>query len=134
MIKYKVGDVIGNMEIIEDVGYAANRHHYYKCRCRKCGRVEVVQKARLMKDTPGCKYCTKSITDHKNKEVGGYKVISETNKRSPSRNVIWVCQCLNCGAKIEVPANKISSNHMPKCSCNNWTMPNKKFLSQMTAY
>ncbi len=130
--KYEVGDVIGDLKIIYDFGNAENGHHYYKCKCLKCGRTEIVQTFRLNKEHPACRFCMNYVNDYRDKIVDGYKIIDETDKRSSSRNLIWNCRCMSCGKVIEVTSNRICRGDMPKCSCDRYRKaPSRSFIAQL---
>lgn len=64
-LKYKVGDIINNKQIIALNGYeqhnkiSRNHNHYYRCKCLLCGR-EYDAAGQTLDKSPGCG-CLKSV-------------------------------------------------------------------------
>lgn len=58
------------------------------------------------------------------KRFGKLTVIQETNERSNSGNIIWLCQC-DCGNMIEVPTNSLTTGNTSSCGCINYSIGEK---------
>ena len=130
--RIRVGDVINNFAVIEDLGInqPISNEHYYMCRCLDCGREMRMNRRSLRKPNVQCKLCQMEKR-HKGKVVDGYVIEEMTNKRNNSRNIIWICRCQRCGRKKEFPTNYITSGQMPKCDCHYFKGPIKSFFDQL---
>lgn len=62
-VRYKIGDIIGNKEIIRQLPSRGN-NHYYLIRCQKCNKLSPMHQESLTKDNKGvsigCRHCTRS--------------------------------------------------------------------------
>lgn len=47
---------------------------------------------------------------------GRLTALRKTDKRSPSRSIVWECKC-TCGNIVEVPASSLRSGHTKSCGC-----------------
>ena len=54
-----------------------------------------------------------NITNH---VFGKLTVLRETDKRTKSRKIIWLCQC-KCGSIVFVSGNNLRSGHTKSCGC-----------------
>lgn len=43
-------------------------------------------------------------------------VLGDTGKRSPHRDILWLCEC-SCGKKVYVVGSKLKSGHTRSCGC-----------------
>lgn len=70
-LKYKIGDIINNKQIIALNGYdnhnPINHNHYYRCKCLLCGR-EYDALSQTLEKSFGCG-CQKSIGEHNIKQI-----------------------------------------------------------------
>lgn len=91
------GKVIGDMEILEYVGYRHN-HSYYKVRCKACELVREVSISNLLKQGSRHCYrtCGKQYLEHEylNRCFGDYEVVDILPHN------ILVSRCKVCGKKI----------------------------------
>ena len=126
----KIGDTIGNLTIIEDLGITRCREHYYNCQCKECGRIYKISRRNLLLPNTECIHC-KQEREFKGQIVDGYKILEMTDKRTKSRNIIWICECTKCGRKHEISSYYIRDGKMPKCKCYLFTIPQKSFIDSI---
>lgn len=154
-MKIRVGDTIGKVKIVEDMGLTNSRHHKYLCECVDCG-AQFIRDVKTIKAARAdiCYDCaSKRETEHQSsvykdktgKIIGGYRILHPTGRRSSSRNLIWNCQCLDCGQIREVASNRLTEKYMPICPCKRRkTVPEElpltpdtmleQFKAELTAY
>ena len=129
--KIREGDRIGYLTVLEDLGTTASNHHYYKCRCEKCGTINVIRREKLLKSkNPACRACS-SGNDYTGKVINNFRFICETGKKTPSRNKIWKCECIKCGRTTEIASNRASEKNMPKCICEKYRGVSKSYIEQI---
>ena len=118
----------------EDLPRNAEKNHarYWLCQC-ECGRIKSVRGDHLRQGrvlSCGCyrntvamrkagltKQNKKAFKDLAGLQVNSLVAVSPTDKRSKNRSVIWVCECLGCGASVEVSSNDLLFNRRVSCGC-----------------
>ena len=127
-----IGKQYGKLEVLKDLGNTPSRHRKYECICHECGRIVPVTKERLCKDNPVCYSCEKS-KNLKGRRMNEFKVVQKLYKLDKDNRRLWLCECVNCGSKIELNSKMILRGKMRRhCHCetirNNL---NKDFVKQM---
>ena len=124
--KYKPGDRIGELTLIEKVIYkipSGKTKSKWKCKC-SCGKETYVFAANLNK-TKSCGHLTKEgvskarFCDLTGKTFGRLFVLRRVNDRiniSGRRIVRYLCKC-SCGNEVTVDANELRKGTTQSCGC-----------------
>lgn len=118
----EIGDVFGNLTVIEDAGYriqpSGQKKRIFKCKC-KCGNISIISRDHLITGhSKSCGHCNEIKIGNK---YGKLTVLSKSNNYyieplTGKRNLIWVCQC-ECGNIIEVVGKYLTSGNTKSCGC-----------------
>jgi hypothetical protein len=123
LLPYKVGQVIGNLTILELApGYYKTRegsHRGWRCQC-KCGKIIVVTSSNL-KSQKSCLDCSrkeggkKQILPLTGRKFGRLLVIGPTEVRYHGY-VVWKCRC-DCGEVKYLPTHSLVTGNTKSCGC-----------------
>lgn len=108
------GTRIGDLEVIQVLGYDKNKHLHYDVVCHHCGRRFTIEKHSLLRQKSGCPICNKRH-NLAGTVKNGYHVLFELNETDSSNNCYWVCACVKCGKLYKVSTSKL--NFPCECSC-----------------
>lgn len=120
-----IGDIFGDMEVIEYVGKYKNvGNKQYKLKCTKCGKTKIsmssdINKGKGITHSTTCKERVKHAPINIGDKYGDMEIVSEVGFTS-SKNRIYECKCLFCGKIKNIQSqniyNGVGLTH--KSSCN----------------
>lgn len=96
-MKYNIGDIIDDYEIIDDMG-RSNNHRQYKMKCKICGHIKTCSDVNIDRQdnhhtSLNCKDDYYKILI--NKKYGDYICVDYT--KTKTRGYLIKCQCQKCG-------------------------------------
>ena len=112
----ELGKIYQNFEIID---YKLEEHILYLTKCLVCDSENwrLLNAIKLKKTNKcGCGGKATNINDLTGRQFGRLTVISPTERRSNSGQIIWLCKC-SCGRNINVQTTMLSSGAQVSCGC-----------------
>lgn len=123
-VKDERGNKYGKLTVIEYAGHDKYNHVLWKCQC-DCGQIVFKSGVDLRQASQrgicSCKDCIKERTSKRMwKNLTGQTInllyVKERTGTNPQGNVLYKCECLNCGNEIIVSSSALNSK-TPQVSC-----------------
>ena len=111
-----IGNVYGNLLVLEEEKDRRATKIYYKCQCTKCNSIFSAEGAHIRKKEVRCPKCIrKNFHDITGQKFGLLTAIEPTDKRY-QKSIVWKCKC-DCGNFKEVSAHSLLTHGTQSCGC-----------------
>jgi hypothetical protein len=116
------GTTVGMLTVIRKTGRIKQTQHEYECLC-KCGRTTYAYTSQLVKGNKkerkscGCIQGQNFYDDLTGKKFNNVLVIGDDGTRTKNFQVLWLCQCQECGKEWHVRGSDLKNNKVMSCGC-----------------
>ena len=113
-----IGKKFGELLVLRETSERRGNKTVYECQC-DCGNICYKTSTYLRRGKkPTCGHNLREVLT--GKKIGSLTVLSETEKRTKYRDIIYLCQC-DCGGLCEKSSSelkyKYNNPHYPHCGC-----------------
>lgn len=106
-----IGSITKNWEILEKTKDKRNGYYLYKCKCQKCGNIEL----KTSNEINHCegRFCNNCRTINLVGKKFGQLLVLEQDQNKKQH---WLCKC-DCGNIVSVKSDNLKSGNTKSCGC-----------------
>ena len=119
-----IGTNIHGFTVIEKTTLrASDKAIIYKCKCNKCGHIQLIAGNRLRRDNVLCENCghrQSTLVDMTGQTYEFLKVLKRdmsSQYMGHEQDAYWICKCLKCGSIKTIRGIDIRNGSVKSCGC-----------------